>query len=979
MTNHEPPRPRIPVSTYRLQFNHRFTFLDAKRIVPYLEGLGISDLYASPYFMAKAGSLHGYDIVDPHLLNPEIGTEEEYFAFIEALRRQGMGQILDIVPNHMCVTSDRNRWWMDVLENGPSSHYAHFFDIDWNPVKKELRNKVLLPILGDQYGTVLESGSLQLTYRDGGFFVSTGDFALPIRPQTYAPILEHRLAALEATLPEKAPAFAELMSITTALNHLPPHTETDPERIKERYREKEIIKKRLSNLYDTSPPIRAFIDENIVRFNGRKDQPRSFDLLDRLLDEQAYRLSYWRVAAEEINYRRFFDVNDLAALRSEDPQVFEESHRLVFELIGKGAITGLRIDHPDGLYNPAEYFTRLQRCCAERTGSGTAEELAEPSGRPALLPFYIVGEKILIRGERMPEDWPIYSTTGYVFMNSVNGIFLRVDQVRAMDRIYARFVKRKTDFQTAVYDNKKLVTQISLSSEINTLGHSLDGISEKSRHTRDFTLNSLVSAIVEAIAFFPVYRTYINASGVNDRDRKYIELAISKAKRKNPGMSESVFDFLKDVLLLKYPETMGEEDRKEWLHFVMRFQQVTGPVMAKGIEDTTFYVYNRLVSLNEVGGSPDRFGTPLETFHGQNIERNKYWPHALIATSTHDSKRGEDLRARINVLSEIPAEWRERVIRWVRINRKKKPAVDGHPVPGPNEEYLLYQTLIGAWPVEPGAADDATFKKRISDYMIKAVREAKVDTSWINPNEPYEEALAAFIERILDPGRNNPFLQDFVPFQKRISHFGMLNSLSQTLLKITVPGVPDFYQGTELWSFDLVDPDNRRPVDYRTRADMLDALMRRESEVPLSDLGRELLARKEDGRIKLYLTCKALTYRRAHRDLFGEGEYVPLEVQGERADHVCAFERRKGDLGAIVIAPRFYTDLAEYPDGLPVGPAVWKDTAVRVSSADGGARYRNALTGEEVAGIGGGTGVILPLSEALSNFPVALLEKHGAP
>jgi (1->4)-alpha-D-glucan 1-alpha-D-glucosylmutase len=977
MAANPPSNARIPVSTYRLQFNRLFRFSDAKAVVPYLHAMGISDLYASSYLKAKAGSLHGYDIVDPHQLNPEIGTEEDYSGFVDAFRQHGMGQILDIVPNHMCVTSRENHWWMDILENGPSSLYAHFFDIDWNPVKKELRNKVLLPILGDQYGTVLEEGSLRVTIQDGAFFISTGDFYLPIRPLTYAQILEHRLAELESSLPEGDPSFAELLSIATALNHLPPYTEEDPEKIKERNREKEIVKKRLSNLYDGSPPVRSFIDENIVRFNGRKDQPRSFDLLDRLLADQAYRLSYWRVAAEEINYRRFFDVNDLAALRTEDPQVFEETHRLVFELVGKGWVTGLRVDHPDGLYNPAEYFARLQRCCAERTGSGTGEDSGEPSGTPTVMPFYIVGEKILIKGERMPDDWPIYSTTGYVFMNSVNGIFIRVDHASAMDQIYARFIKRKTDFQAIVYENKKLVMQISLSSEINTLGHSLDRISEKSRHTRDFTLNSLVSAIVEVIAFFPVYRTYIDASGVNDRDRKYIELAVSKAKRKNPGMSESVFDFLNDVLLLKFPETLEEEDKKEWVHFVMRFQQVTGPVMAKGIEDTTFYVYNRLVSLNEVGGSPDRFGTTLETFHGQNIERNKYWPHALIATSTHDSKRGEDVRGRINVLSEFPVEWRERVFRWVRINRKKKPAVDGHPVPGPNEEYLLYQTLIGAWPVEPGAPAVA-FKKRITDYMIKAVREAKVDTSWINPNRPYEEALVAFVEHILDSDRNNLFLQDFVPFQKKISHYGMFNSLSQTLLKITVPGVPDFYQGTELWSFDLVDPDNRRPVDYRKRTGMLDALKQRESEISGSELGRELMVRKDDGRIKLYLTYKTLTYRREHRVLFEQGEYVPLEVRGERADHVCAFERRTGDSVVIVVAPRFYTGLAAFPDGLPVGPAVWKDTGVLIPSAVAGSRFRNVLTGEALAGVGGGAGAILALSEVLSNFPVALLEKRDS-
>lgn len=979
MTRLEPPLPRIPVSTYRLQFNHQFTFSHAKEIVPYLHDLGISDLYASPYFAAKPGSLHGYDIVDPHRLNPEIGTEKDYSELMATVQQHKMGQILDIVPNHMCVTSSGNRWWLDVLENGPSSLYAPFFDIDWNPVKKELRDKVLLPVLGDQYGTVLESGELRLTYRDGGFFVACGDLELPLRPQSFAVLLEFRLKDLEETLLPDHPALAELMSIVTALNHLPPYTELESEKVKERHREKEIVKKRLENLYLDHPKIRAWIDENVAQFNGRKGQPESFDHLDRLLGEQVYRLSYWRVAAEEINYRRFFDINDLAALRTEDPQVFEETHQLILQLVGEGKVTGLRVDHPDGLYDPAAYFKRLQQACAERRSWKEPDGTGTPPEDFPEKPFYIVGEKILIKGERMPEDWPIYSTTGYVFMNSVNGLFVQTDAARSFDQTYARFIKAGTDYNETVYEKKKLVMQISLSSEINTLGHSLDRISEKSRHTRDFTLNSLVSALVEVIAFFPVYRTYINASGVNDRDWKYIELAVSKAKRKNPAISESVFDFLKDVLLLKYPETLGEDDKKDWLHFVMQFQQVTGPVMAKGVEDTAFYVYNRLVSLNEVGGSPDRFGTPLETFHGQNIERVKYWPHALIATSTHDSKRSEDVRARINVLSELVPEWKERLVRWARYNKKKKPVVEGTPVPAPNEEYLLYQTLIGAWPIESGPEVGAAFKTRIREYMIKAVREAKVDTSWVSPNQPYEEALEGFIDRLLRPGRDNPFLSDFVPFQKKISHYGLFNSISETLLKITVPGVPDFYQGTELWSFDLVDPDNRHPVDYRLRIEMLDALKRRESEISPSALGRELTVHKEDSRIKLYLIYKALNFRRINRILFERGEYFPLEVRGEKANHVCAFERRTEVSRLIVIAPRFYTGLAEYPDGLPLGPAAWKDTVVLIPASVANIGFQNVLTGEVLSATGMPETAELALSDVLANFPVALLEKREGP
>ncbi|MGE5892663.1 MAG: malto-oligosyltrehalose synthase, partial [bacterium] len=741
------PEPRIPVSTYRLQFNRGFTFRDAERIIPFLHELGITDVYASPYFKAKPGSLHGYDIVDHNTLNPEIGTGEDYSAMTEELSRHGMGQILDIVPNHMSIDNPENAWWMDILENGSSSPYAPYFDIDWDPIKKELKDKVLLPLLGDQYGVVLENQELKLCFGDGAFFIAYYEHRLPVRPQTYILVLEHRMGGLKEHLPAEAPELAELLSIITALRHLPPYTETHPGRVAERLREKEVIKRRLLNLYVSAPAVQEFIDGNVRLFNGVKGEPGSFNLLDNLLREQVYRLSHWRTATEEINYRRFFDINSLGSIRMENPEVFRETHRLVFELIGSGKVTGLRVDHPDGLYNPVEYFHRLQRGCFIQqiisSGQGSLDvspernrELAELYDRvaladPAYKPFYIVGEKILTKGERMPEDWPIFSTTGYVFLNSVNGIFIDGTSAKPFDNIYEKFIRSKVNFQDVVYEKKKLVMQVAMSSEVNALGHYLNDISEKNRHTRDFTLNSLTRAIVEVIAVFPVYRTYTNTWVVTDRDRQVVELAVSKSKRKNPALSESIFDFLKDVLLLRFPQAFSDEDKGEWLDFVLRFQQVSGPVMAKGVEDTAFYVYNRLASLNEVGGMPDRFGVPLETFHGQNIERAKSWPHALITTSTHDCKRDEDVRARINVLSEIPREWGDRIRKWARMNKKKKEFIDGREAPDRNEEYLLYQTLTGAWPAKPpeGSAYDV-FARRNKDYMLKALREAKVNTSW---------------------------------------------------------------------------------------------------------------------------------------------------------------------------------------------------------------------------------------------------------
>lgn len=598
------------------------------------------------------------------------------------------------------------------------------------------------------------------------------------------------------------------------------------------------------------------------------------------------------------------------------------------------------------------------------------------SSDPQFKPFYIVGEKILTKGERMPEDWPIFSTTGYVFLNTVNGIFIKTENAKAFDDIYARFIKSKVNFQDIVYEKKKLIMQVAMSSEINTLGHYLNRLSEKSRHTRDFTLNSLTAAIIEIIAFFPAYRTYISPLGVNDRDRRYIELAILKAKRNNPAISVLIFDFLKDILLLNYPNNFDDTDKEEWLDFVMRFQQLTGPVMAKGVEDTVFYIYNRLASLNEVGGMPDRFGTPLETFHGQNIERIKFWPHALIASSTHDTKRSEDVRARINVLSEIPEEWRRHLVLWRRLNKKKKMVIDNQTVPDPNEEYLLYQTLIGAWPA--GTIDEPSydiFKKRIKDYMIKASREAKINTSWINPNTIYEEMLPIFIDNILDTKSNSQFLKDFLDFHKKISNYGMYNSLSQTLLRIASPGVPDFYQGTEIWNFSLVDPDNREPVDYDIRIKMFDEIKKLDKELGLLELSRELTLNKNNGMIKLYIISKALKYRRDNRELFEHGEYISLEINGERSVNVCAFARRLGNKRAIVAVPRFLTGIFMAQDILPFGAEVWGDSFLVVPYADVGVRYHNIFTGEVVTVQKRNEANILYLSEVFANSPVALLER----
>jgi (1->4)-alpha-D-glucan 1-alpha-D-glucosylmutase len=992
----------VPVATYRLQFKGDFGFDAARRVLPYLRQLGISHIYSSPYFKARQGSGHGYDITDHNSFNPEVGSEEEYDALVGEMRKSGMGQILDIVPNHMCVESSDNSWWFDVLENGPSSTYASFFDIDWDPIKRELKNKVLLPILGDQYGAVLENRELQLVFHEGAFYLYYYEHKFPIIPKTYVGILSCRLEELELSLREDNPHYQELLSIMTALDHLPPYTETDTDRIVERYREKEIIKKRLCALYSESPEVGEFINENVCIFNGVKGDPRSLDLLDGLLRQQVYRLSHWRVATEEINYRRFFDINSLGAIRMEDPAVFAESHRLIFDLIREGKVTGLRIDHIDGLYDPSEYLARLQYGCflnkwptcpefpkvdgAAGRGGNNEQDSVEGVIRkkyleildfdPRFKAFYIIGEKILMKGEKLPEEWPIFGATGYGFMNSLNGLFVDSANGKALNALYSSFTGYRAKFPETVYEKKKLVMQVSMSSEVNTLGHYLNTISEMDRHTRDFTLNSLIKALVEVIAFFPVYRTYINCFEVSERDRQYIDYAVAKARRNNPATNASVFEFIGDVLQLRFYDRMEDADKREWLDFVMRFQQITGPVMAKGVEDTAFYVYNRFVSLNEVGGNPERFGVSLDAFHGQNIERWKSRPLAMLATSTHDTKRGEDVRARINVLSEIPELWKRSLLRWSRFNRKIKMVVDGRLVPDRNEEYLLYQTLVGAWPSEsPSEYGYDMFRQRIKDYMLKAVREAKVNTSWINPDPAYEDALMFFVDMVTEDSSRNRFLEDFKAFLPLVSSCGMFNSLSQTLLKLTSPGIPDIYQGSELWDLNLVDPDNRRPVDYELRANLLEALKRSESECGTLGLARDLVATRRDGAIKLYLIHKTLAYRGEMRDLFESGRYLPLEAKGEKAGNLCIFDRSLDMQSAVVVAPLFFTRLAEGPEGLPFGAEVWGDTRIVIPFDFPANRYRNIFTGEIVTSMSEGDTSVLYLADVLGAFPVALLEK----
>ncbi|HEV7666119.1 MAG TPA: malto-oligosyltrehalose synthase, partial [Chloroflexota bacterium] len=692
-----PPPP--PAATYRLQFHAGFTFNDARRLIPYLHDLGISHMYASPYLRARSGSTHGYDVADPNSLNPELGSEEDYDALMAELQRFGMGQLVDVVPNHMGIGDPGNYRWRDVLENGPASIYARYFDINWRPTGAQRHDhlKLVVPTLGDQYGKVLENGELQVEYVDGAFNVRYYESSFPLAPDSYAMILDDARDQLEGELGRRHDEVQELASIVTALRHLPPRHLLDAAGIEERNREKEIVKRRIKTLHSASPAFQRILTAVLEVINGEPGEPSSFDRLDALIDTQSYRLAFWRVAAEEINYRRFFDITELAAVRMEDPSVFRDTHRLLMRLIAEGKIQGLRIDHPDGLRDPLRYFQHLQESCLAALGA-IEPSVAGPGGGTDRQAFYVVVEKILEADERLRRDWPVDGTTGYDFLNAVNGLFVARQNEQFFSTIYFRFLRQGAQrFADLANSTKKMVMLISLASEVNELGYLLRDIASRDRRHRDFTLNSLTFVIREVIAALHIYRTYIDpeTGAASDDDRTAIELAVTEAKRRNPRTDPSIFDFVGDTLFLRnVAESAPLEDR---LKFIARFQQTTGPVMAKGTEDTAFYQYNRLISLNEVGGDPDQFGRSLTAFHRHNAERARDWPATLLASSTHDTKRSEDVRARINVLSELPRDWRAALTRWTRLNGRKKVQVEGRVAPDRNEEYLLYQTLLGAW------------------------------------------------------------------------------------------------------------------------------------------------------------------------------------------------------------------------------------------------------------------------------------------
>jgi (1->4)-alpha-D-glucan 1-alpha-D-glucosylmutase len=933
----------VPRGTYRVQFHKGCTFEQVTRAIPYLHALGVSDLYSSPYLRARPGSTHGYDIVDHGAVNPEVGDAVQHQRLCHALRRHGMGQILDIVPNHMGVLEADNAWWLDVLEHGRSSRHAQTFDIEWFPAAPEMAGRVLLPVLGDHYGRVLEAGEIRLQFdaEAGEFGLRYWDHRFPIDPAHYPDIFAV-LPAPAARDDSESDSHAVVGAVLDAFGRLP--SRDAPEQGERRSRDSAVYKRQLARLVANHAWLARWIDACLQRLNGQPGDAASFDALDALISAQAYRLADWRVASDDVNYRRFFDVNTLAALRMERPEVFEATHRKVLHWLQDGWLSGLRIDHPDGLSDPQAYFEALQLRYARQ---------AHVAGH-APRALYLAVEKILAEHEQLPEEWPVHGDTGYRFASLVGGLFVDSRNEEAMTGLYHDFTGERLEFDEVVYRCKKHIIETSLFSELNWLTQALHQITCPNRRRCDFTRNRLRVALAEVAAAFPVYRTYLRpGEPASAMDRQHTDWAVAAAKRRLGGAESTVLDHLREVLLGEGEAADTPAEARE--RFVARWQQFTAPVMAKAVEDTAFYRYLRLVSLNDVGADPSNFGVSIAAFHAANLARQRFRPHCMLATSTHDSKRAEDLRARIHVLSEATTLWQEllqRLAGWAEMYLSQG---DKGPMPSRNDIWLLFQTLAGLWPAQP---PDETLREqlrqRVQAYMRKAVREAKQNTNWHCPDDDYEEALERYVDAVLRPGTPNPFADELQKFTARIAPFGFRNGLGQLVLKLTAPGVPDFYQGCEQWSFSVVDPDNRRPVDFDQLAQDLDALRGFYSDGwPSARQWQALLGGIADGRLKHLVTWRLLQLRRAQDQLFREGNYLPLTAEGPAAEHAVAFARLRGEQAVLVVVARLTYTLCG-GDEPRWDPRLWRGTRLRWNpeTAGGLRRFKhwsNWFTGEAAA------------------------------
>jgi len=931
---------RPPPSTYRIQLHSAFTLLDALGIADYLDDLGVGAVYLSPVLQAQRGSTHGYDLVDPSRIDAARGGEGAFVAWADEVGRRGMGRLVDFVPNHMGVGSDENAWWNDVLQDGPQSPYADFFDVDWSPPQDSLLDTVLLPVLGAPYGQTLEQGELQLARTGGAFWVRYFDHRWPVGPPSAARVLR----AAAATLPPGDPCADGLTGIAEAFARLPDCRGAPRERRRERAGERDAIKRRLESLLHSEPQAAAVVDAAVLRLNGAPGVPRAFDDLDALLLEQSYRLADWHVAADEINYRRFFDVSGLAAVRMEDPDVFAATHALVLRLVGQRRIDGIRLDHTDGLCDPAGYFRHLQDAASAALGG------ADPG-------IYLVAEKILEPGEALPRAWSIDGTTGYDFLADVNGLWVDPGGEGAITRAYREVTGDTDGYEAIAADAKRAVLGSDLASEVNLLGQAVERLASARRRSRDFTLRSVTAAVLETLAAFPVYRTFVRPDGAPDaRDERHVKAAIASAKRRRPAEEGAVFDFLEDMLLLRTREPVSDDARAAQVAFCMRFQQVSGPVMAKGIEDTAYYRYPRLLSLNEVGGYPGVFGTSIARFHEASAERRERWKGSMLATSTHDTKRGEDARARLAVLSEVPDRWRSRVAAWEAIARSRRSPASEVTAP---DRYYFYQAVVAGLPfgLAHGGPLPDDFVVRACAHMAKATKEEKRETGWTHASEAYDEAVQRFTREMLCEPR---FSDDLVAFVASIARAGATNSLGQTALKLTSPGVPDVYQGTELWCLDFCDPDNRRPVDYPQRRAYLRDL--RSSDDRRRDAATAL-EHFEDGRIKMLVSHALLRMRRDMPALFLDGSYEKLEANAPFEEHVVAFSREGSGRRVVTAVTRGSLALVEDTERWSVG-GVWGDAILALPAG----RYADVLTGQTLTSHGS-----VALRDLFGVLPVAVL------
>jgi (1->4)-alpha-D-glucan 1-alpha-D-glucosylmutase len=912
-----------PRATYRLQFNKDFGFDDAAALAPYLARLGVSHVYASPYLRARPGSTHGYDIVSHTELNPEIGSAEAFGRMVAAFKSNGLGQILDFVPNHMGVGGSDNPLWLDTLEWGEDSEFSGWFDIDWETDRQYLRHKLLVPFLGDHYGNVLQSGGLMLKFdpEEGSLAVWAYDtHKLPICPLHYGQVLGDKHPKLEG--------------LSDAFAHLPtfgPHIR----------RCAEDLKAELSQLAQHDPEVASAIQKAIDRFNGAEGTLSSWSRLDALIQNQNWRAAHFRVAADDINYRRFFNINDLAGIRIELPEVFDHAHSLIFTLLEDGVLDGIRLDHIDGLLTPKAYCLRLRE-------------------KAPRLPYLVV-EKILAPHESLRMDWGVDGTTGYEFANLITHLLIDPAGELPLTRFYEEFTGERTPFAEIARTCKLGIMENEMASELNVLAREAAKVARSNARTADFTDNVLRRALQQIIACFPVYRTYVDGETIKDEDRRDIDWAFAQARRVDTSLDRSVFDFLYQLLTCD----LVAEPRSGFSHtavarVAMRAQQYSGPVMAKGVEDTAFYRYNRFLALNEVGGQPEQFSTSLTSFHHTNADRAKRLPHAMLSTSTHDTKRGEDARARLAALSECAEEWSQRVTGWSRLLRAGSSGNTQDTPPDRNDEYAFYQLLLCSWPMEfsagilPEAAALETYRERIEGAMLKSMREAKVHSTWALPNTAYEDAVLDFIRHALDVSRTNPFLESFATFQARIAWLGMQNSLVQTTLKLTLPGMPDIYQGAEFWDLSLVDPDNRRAVDFEARRKSLSAVAATTSATALD----RLLENWHDGGIKLWLTERLLRARAEEPALFDQSNYVGLNAHGPAHERICAFVRQTNGVTLLVAVALF-----------PNRPQEWAGNEIPLPAGTEHIVWRNLLDQQEVKPTEGS----FAAAHLFAKLPVAIL------